>query len=308
MFKTVSLKEIQRKAWNDEYPPDEPLPFFGFEPSPLLKYSTHLLCAAAKTGKTELVAQLALQWKNYSILYITEESEHTWGRRMKKILAKVDVDCEMVFFINENARNLIQGIKTCRQDIIIVDTVKLLQIDDESNNALVWKKLSPLIQAIQKTNKTLILLHHTSKTVISGNDFGLSASGAMAWSGIVDVIVTVRRYSKEEHETRRQLYAVGRVDIQGSFVYQRNDDGTMTVLGNNNEAKQQAILERVVDVLTTKPQTTTEIRDKVGKPIPSLPTLRLILNGMTNNSELIREPDIEEGTVRGKKVYWRLKE
>ena len=74
--------------------------------------------------------------------------------------------------------------------MVILDTIRLLQLRDENDNSQINLALTPLIALCRNLHKTLILAHHTRK---GSGDYGEAAAGSHAFLGIVDVAVELHR-------------------------------------------------------------------------------------------------------------------
>ena len=90
--------------------------------------------------------------------------------------------------------------------MVIVDTVRLLRLQDENNNSEVNLALTPIIALCRERGQTLILSHHTKK---AGGDFGVAAAGGHAFLGIVDVGLELMRDANVPE--RRRLRGWGRI-------------------------------------------------------------------------------------------------
>lgn len=61
------------------------LPFLGVD-GYIQRGSSHLLAGYPRSGKTELIVQLALAWRRLGeqVLYVSEEAEHIWRYRVQR--------------------------------------------------------------------------------------------------------------------------------------------------------------------------------------------------------------------------------
>ena len=125
---------------------------------------SHLLSGYPKCGKTELLARLVEEWTNQGqrVFYFTEEIQAIWQYRLHQKSSDFE-NLELVFALGQSPRSMVSSIESGQQDIVIIDTCKLLQISNENDQSAVNLALTAFIAACRSVGSTLIFLHHTKE-------------------------------------------------------------------------------------------------------------------------------------------------
>ncbi|SVD65545.1 uncharacterized protein METZ01_LOCUS418399, partial [marine metagenome] len=205
------------------------LPFLGqTEASPFVKDCSHLFVGYPKTGKTELLTETVSDWSGLGIrtCYFTEEPEFIWDARLE--MASGDFDgVELVFALGGGYEAILSEISASKADIVIIDTLRVLMMNDENDNSHINKVFTPLMAACRTSSKTLIISHHTRK---GGGSGGEAASGGHAFLGLVDIGLELERVGQPDN--RRKIKGHGRIFGVQELLYERSDDGIFLLLGD----------------------------------------------------------------------------
>ena len=260
-----------------------------------------MLSGYPKSGKTELLARLAAEWSEagLKIVYLTEEPESVWTARLSRLPVGFE-NVDLVHGMGAKSDKLLSIIYDGADDVVILDTTRLLQIRDETDNAGINITLTPYIALCRQKGSTLILSHHTRK---AGGDNGEAVAGGVAFFGIVDVSLELSR--DKQTIRRRIIKGLGRVFEYPDLVYELEDYGTMNLLGDHSLLDFNELKERVRGVLTDEEQSTKQIEDAIGGPKPSRDSTGRVLADLVKEGGVIRNPPISEGSQPGKKYTWR---
>lgn len=234
---TVTGAELLEALANGDLTPPVKMPFFsGAAPSPFYEGWSHLLSAYPKVGKTELITRIVAEWcrNGYSVHYITEEPMGVWAKRLRA-MRWAGGNLHLSFAMGATGQAIVANIRQRTQPIVIVDTLRLLGIENENDSAMVAKAMSPLIAACRKGEKTLVAVHHTRKT---GGEYGMASAGSHAFAGMVDVVLELNRVKKEKN--MRVLSGIGRIDEVEDVLYIK-DGRDFRVIHNASTT------ERVID-------------------------------------------------------------
>ena len=270
-------------------PPTVRLPFLGkVDISPFLEGRSYLLSAYSKTGKTELMIRVVLGWDR-KILWITEESQRIWEDRAVG-LAEGGENVTICHAMGLPLKDIGRVVDQTEWDVLVVDTVKVLQIVDENDSAEVMKKLQPLLARQQAQNKIAIFLHHTRK---AGGLHGVGAAGSFAFTAAVDVSLFIDRYKKKN---QRRLFGNGRIEQVEDIVYIL-EEGQMLVqkeVGN--------VSERLMEAMTGEWQSTKKL---AGGLDPEPADAGKVLRVLAKQGRVERRPPMFEGALQGTTFYWR---
>ena len=272
--------------------PEVALPFLGqVENSPFSEGFSYLFTAYSKTGKTELMIRLALEWGSHRILWITEESQFVWEKRAVALGIGVEGNhVGMCHAMGLPLKDIGQAVDETEWDILVVDTVKVLQIIDENDPTEVMKRFRPLLAKQQREGKTIIFLHHTRK---AGGVHGLGAAGSGAFTAAVDKSLFIDRVREKN---QRRLFGDGRI-IPIEDIFYMLENGEMSVV-----KKEVSLSVRLLEVLTESWQSTKELTEALN-PAPA--DAGKALRVMVKQGKVERDP--EKGG-QGTTFYWRRAE
>jgi hypothetical protein len=328
--------------------PREWLPLLG-QPGYIEQAATNLLVATFKSGKTTLLTQCLYDWlkADQVVLMITEESAAQWTTRLQefagpglyddlgyysgsddgayignngplsnlivfpamgwsgrdiqaKIIAFADrVDVEWGIYAKEYMARL----------VIILDTTKLLHIEDENDAAKMNLAITPFIQCQQATGSTVIIVHHTRKG--DGKD-GEEIAGSHVTGALVDNIITVRR--EQSDPTRRSVHARGRFVEDVTGLYERTEVQNVHGVGTGRHTLQWIGQKKAVTVKDTKARVApllpydrwvsrADILSILTEPRPSDDTLERALAELVEQGYAVADPP---GTLKapGKTRKW----
>jgi len=277
------------------------LPFLGEkEASPFIEGFSHLLSGYPKAGKTELLVRLTKEWSKAgkSILWISEESRQVWNYRMSKYPEQFQ-NLTFIFGLGTTLRSVVSEIKTSKENIVIIDTLKLLQIPNENDQSAVNQALTPVITACRERDITLILVHHLRE---SYGDYGARAAGSYQFLAAVDCVIEIER--DKTRFTRRTIRGWSRLDPVPEIVYELLDDGTMIALGDPKQVELSAVNDSIMQVLPDEWQSTNDVVGLLPEPKPSQDQVLKSLNFLAQSGDIEREPPWERGKQPGKTYKW----
>ena len=187
-------------------PPTVPMPFLGqIEKTPFQAGFSHILAADSKVGKTELTIRVVMGWPDHEVLWFSEESQGVWEKRALLIGRPVGPNVRLCHAMGLSSKVIIEMVRESEWDVLVIDTVKLLQIVDENDPAEVMKKLQPILAIQQERKKLAIFLHHKRK---AGGEAGSATAGSYQFRGSVDVTLELSRHKKKN---QRRLHGFARI-------------------------------------------------------------------------------------------------
>lgn len=273
------------------------LPLLG-QGGVILKGLSHLLSGYPKAGKTELLARAVTEWQSESILWLTEEPESIWEARLGRLPESYS-HVTLYFALGCRREELLERIAGGDEGVVILDTSKLLGLEDTNDAAEVTRVLTPFIATCRERGKTLVLVHHERK---GGGQHGEGISGSHAFLGLVDVALELLRDDKSPN--RRLLRGYGRVVPIRELAYEMGEDGTLVALGDPTALALLAVQERARALLTEEWQTLGDIMAAMGDPRPSDEQVRRALNALVEGGLAERDPP---PGVKGNRAHrWRL--
>lgn len=302
-LRRVSAAELQAQALSGELPPIEKLSFLGQQAiSPFIRGWSHLFYGYPKSGKTELLTRAANEWgrQGMGVLYITEEPEMVWAARLAGF-PKGFENVSLMFAMGASIEEMFHEISTGPETIIVIDTLRLLRLSDENDNSVINLALTPLIASCRGAEKTLIMGHHTRK---GSGEHGEAAAGGHAFLGIVDVAVELLR--DKQSSKRRIVKGWGRVVDVPEIMYELQDDGSMTVLGDPGAVALENVKDALMECLAGDWQTTKQLREGLGEPKPSVDQVNKALKALGKENEAERDPPLSKGSKSGATYKWRL--
>lgn len=305
--------EVEKKIFTtrellDKYenlPPVEYLPLLGVN-GLIVKGWSHLIAGEAKAGKTELLIDFCSRTEE-RVLFITEEAPKPWVKKLKD-RGNMDIPNVKVYFaLGVPFEKVIEEIKHSDATVFMVDTTRqLLRLENENDNSEISRRITDITSVVtHKLEKTLILTHHTNKKI--GVSVGHDIAGGSAFTGAVDVWMTVRR-PKNEPEGSRKREISGRGRDNGDItpvMYEMDSDFVFTVLGESYAFIRRNVKERVANVLTAEWKTVGSIRELL-EPMPAYETVRTALTDLANEGQAMRNPDVREVNISGKTAYYKI--
>ena len=260
-----------------------------------------MLTAYPKTGKTELLTRVVDEWSRLGLTvgYYTEEPESVWIARLSKLPGGFQ-NVDLIYARGETMDAILADIRISHDDIVVLDTIRLLRIHDENDNAAINIALTPFIATCRQQTKTLIMAHHTRK---GSGLHGEAAAGGHAFLGIVDVALELHR--DEQSPKRRIIKGWGRVFEVSDQVYELQDDGTMKLLGDPKELELEQVTDRVKEAVPVEWTKTSQVRDALEDPKPSADQVGKALTALAESGVIERDPPMADGRQQGKRYKWR---
>lgn len=305
LLRRISAAELRRQAEAGELPQMERLSFLGTtESSPFIRGWCHLLSGYPKTGKTELLARQVMEWgcQGLRSLFITEEPELLWGARLTQLPPGGMENVSLASGLGAGPQTIGATIQAADEDVVVLDTLRLLNIEDENDAAVINAALTPLIVVARQRRQTLIIAHHTRK---GGGSDGEAAAGSHALLGLVDVALELVR-DPQVPARRRIMRGWGRVAVVQSLLYELDGQGKMVLLGQADSVKLAQVMVRVLEVLTTEWQPTQDVASALGNPQPSGEQVRQALMSLAAEGKVERDPSMAGPTVRGGAHKWKV--
>jgi len=298
----VTLAALRRKA-KEGGEQAETLPVLGeVEPPIFQRGLSHILASPPKAGKTTLLYHLAKEWARAGCptLFISEEPELVWYRRLEAEDADDEVleRITLIAALGESPTSLLQRMYEGSEEIAILDTAKILGVEDENDAANVNRVITPWVVDARESGKTLIVAHHMRK---GGGRAVEALAGSYSWAAVFDTVIEIEL---DEQDSRRRLRAVGRLLPSCKLLYQLRD-GELVLLGSPEQVELGAARERAFEALTGEWQTTAQVHGGLGDPKPSQEQLRKALNALAAEGKIERDPAWSEGQKQGATYRWR---
>jgi len=299
----VSLAALRRNAREVGTEVDA-LPLLGeVEPPIFQRGLSHIIAAPPKAGKTTLLYAQAKEWARagISILSISEEPEIVWSRRLQAEDAEDEVLERITLLpaLGASPDALLERMSQGSEEIVILDTAKILGVEDENDAATVNRVITPWVVSARETGKTLVVAHHIRK---GGGRAVEALAGSYNWAAVFDTVVEI---ALDEQDSRRQLRAVGRLLPSCKLLYElRGSD--LVLLGSPDAVELEATKERVVEELTGEWMTTVQVHGALGDPKPSQEQVRRALTSLAAGGKVERHPPWSEGQKQGTTYRWRL--
>ncbi len=281
-----------------DQPEPEALPLLGV-PGLVPRYEGTILAGYGKGGKTTLLAAGAQEWstRGLSVLWVTEESQKMWDRRMRRWPAGPPPNLCFVFGLGLSREELLAAGRDGPDDVVIYDTVRnLFVLEDENDNSEVVRVLTFFEAPLRAADKTRVYVHHDKE----GGAHGKSIVGAGAFLSAVDRALMLRF---GQQPRRRRIEVLGRIDTVPDLVYEMRDDGQLVAI-DRNDLTADAVKRRAAAALTPVWMKTTEIKALIGAPAPSDEQIRQALIALAGEGIAERHPPIDE-EAKGQTVRWR---
>jgi hypothetical protein len=273
------------------------LPLLGVRGYIALLMST-LMYAFPKTGKTTLLLEMLREWVGlgYEILVFTEEARIAWEDRLSDPQFWRPV--RFVLAMNADPRKLLDRASRGTEQIVVIDTLRpVAGIRDENDAAEVGRKLAPWLANMREQHKTLVCFHHGNK---AGGDHGRGISGSHALFAAFDAAYEIQRVTGVEN--RRLIHGYARMFTPSDLLYERQEDGSLKVLGDPTAVQHDEVVQRVTEVVGSDWVTRKELQETLDEPKPSLEMLRRALDDLVRAGSLERDPAEDR---RGVAYRWR---
>lgn len=151
--------------------------------------------------------------------------------------------------------------------LVVVDTLSewaSLRGDDENSAGAAMAAMAPL-RTIADAGCAVLAVRHERKGV---GDVGESARGSSAFGGGMDILMALRRTKGRGHETRRELFAVGRFDDAPPVLTMEYDlgRGAYSLVMEGESVRKQEVELKILEVLPDMEGwalTVAEIRERI---------------------------------------------
>ena len=104
---------------------------------------------------------------------------------------------------------------------------------------------------------------------------------------------------------RRLIKGQGRIFQVPELLYELQDSGGMSLLGDPHQLEFHVVKERAIKCLTETWQATKGVRDSMDDPKPSIDQLNNALTELGVAAMVERDPPISDGSKPGKTYRWR---
>ena len=224
------------------------------------------LDAKVKVGKTTFILSmiaaqlrgepfLGLATQATPILYLTEERATSF----KEVLGRMSLSDEDQLHIlswtdvvGKSWPVVVPQVVKYAKDIgaamLVVDTLgRWAGLNDDSENSAgaTMEAMGPLEIAAAQGLAVLIARHDRK----SGGELGDSGRGSSAFSGVSDIVLSLRRMGKNDHHSRRVLQGVGRFDGIPEQLVVEWSNGQYVALGDSLNVEHQEARRGLLEVL-----------------------------------------------------------
>jgi hypothetical protein len=266
---------------------------------------SHLLVAPPKTGKTTLLDSLVRDCVacGKTVNIISEEGRNVWAQRLSDRPYPAR-GVSISFAMGHSHDEILLNAQQSTENIIIIDTVRILGFADENSASEVQTIITPFVTACREKNQTFIMSQHGVK---GERSVGMKGAGSLAISGIVDVIIEISREDKNNvSATKRKVDVLTRVNGDShTFIYEMRQS-ELVYVGDTREVEIENVMDRILDVMPVDFVKTSEVKAGLTDPIPGRTNFDSALWRLANKGLILREPPIEEGAISGARYKWKL--
>lgn len=238
-----------------------------------------VLSALPKAGKTTFVTRLIMHlikglpflgyaMKATPVLFLAvEENKYDVYSRFMKLGLKGDEP----FFVHTGFLHMNDKSMKAIEEFVIKEKIGTVVIDtlshfwpvkDENDNAEVSIHMRRLLELRDRTNTTIILVHHQRKNSGEGISNGTAIRGAGALLASVDQAITLQRTIGGKN--RRTLSSLGRYSDTPEEVIIQLQDGVYTAIGTPQAADDLDAFGKLLTLLEKGPQTAPSLAAKSG--------------------------------------------
>lgn len=164
----IDADELMQQVVAAGVTPTTYLSFHGQSaPTPFVRGLSHLLSTYAKTGATERLFKLVIEWssKGHKILYLTTESGKVWEKRLSK-LPTSDFEAfgsvRLGFIFGVPQTEITKWVADSTDDIVIVDNINQLGFSVANirsyGDVEVAEAIDAIISECRLTSKTSIFV------------------------------------------------------------------------------------------------------------------------------------------------------
>jgi hypothetical protein len=188
--------------------------------------------------------------------------------------------------------------------LLIVDTLSQfagISGDAENSSGAALEAMRPLQEAAAD-GLAVVISRHERK---GGGEVGESARGSSAFSGAVDIVLSLRRAEGQTRESVRVIQALSRFDETPSELVIDLVDGEYVVLGTMQDVKAREASQALLDELPTTETDAIEMKDIVELFKESKIRRTTLQTALTAHVEAVTVSRIGRGKKGDPYRYWR---
>ena len=298
------LERFTIKQLHEKHTKIPSLPFLDAPDLPIFfKGLSHIVAAYPKVGKTELLFFQCSAWarSGMRIDYISEESRTIWGERVHRLESLPPEETFGVLpALGDAVGSILETVKQSPAELVVVDSTKLLRIEDTNSEGEVASALLPIIAAARANSATLIIAAHHSK--IRGS-YGRGLTGNHVFLALVDSALEIDRVPHNRFE--RSVNGLSRLFEIPDFIYEKRGKSFVVTDRRSNGVTMLSVKDRVMRVLQPKEseaKTQAGLKSLIGDPEPGDSTLNKALDDLYKERRISRDP---VSPAKGKTYrYW----
>jgi hypothetical protein len=284
----------------------EYLPVLGVD-GYIVRTWTHVLAGWWRSGKSELMAAIALPWlrAGMRVVWVTEEPDSLWVHRadtFDEIYEAIAWDnLKLVDAMSAPPAQLLDTVAGIETDVVICDTIReVCGINSMRDDDEVKAKVNPWVRRLRDGKRTPIFLAQHRK---AAGERGERIEGSVALPAMMDAVLELEYVPGQD--SRRRLSVRRRGTQTQPLVYEMDDLGRMVVIPDARSRSRQeaeAAAEFVVNE-SSGPLTTLEVWGRMA-PKPSRDTALRALTALAEKALILRDPPITERAER-RSVTWK---
>jgi hypothetical protein len=274
--------------------------------------TTWLMAMMAKTVEGEPF--LGRPTRQTGFVVLSEQNATSFVAALRR--ARLDQRDDVVILLWSDARGLpwpvlvkmaAEEARSRGYRVVIVDTLPQfagIRSDGENSSGAALETMEP-IQEEAATGLAFIVSRHERK---GGGEVGESGRGSSAFSGAVDIVLSLRRPEGQHRDGVRVLQALSRFDETPPELMIELEDGEYTALGTSDEVRARAARQAVLDELPPTPDDALDakaILEAVQDARIKRTTLYAILGELTESGEV---SVLGAGKKKDPYRYWRSQE
>ncbi len=233
--------------------------------------------------------------KKTGVIYLSEQPAQSFREALRRADLLDRDDFTTLFWHDtvgiqwsEVMRLTVSEAKKRGAGLIVVDTLPQfagLRGDSENNTGDALRAVQPLQEAAAKHGLAVIVIRHERK---SGGEVGDSARGSSAFSGAVDIVLSIKRAEGNSASNVRVIHAVGRFDeTPSALTIELADDGYQA-LGTDTDVMAQRAKRALLDVVPVAECGPLSTEDLISKTRLARTTLQNALEQLLASGALIR--------------------
>lgn len=189
--------------------------------------------------------------------------------------------------------------------LVVVDTLSEwanLRGDDENSAGAAMAAMAPL-KAMADMGCAVLAVRHERKGF---GDVGESARGSSAFGGGMDILMALRRTKGRGHETRRELYAVGRFDDAPPVLTMEYDlgSGSYSLVMAGHDVRNREVELQILEVLPALEGLALSVKEVCEQVDIGDSTVRRALADLVQRGVIDKGEQPVPDTNRRQTVYW----